>query len=433
MEELSFRGWIERLRTSGRLLEAKKTLSTHIEAAAFIKALEPTPLFFHVNESRIPIAANLCASRELISEYFDLRPDQIVSRLLAAIENPTKPELTEDAPCFEVSEGGVDLDEIPILMHAEKDGGKYVSSAVVIAAHPGIGQNVSFHRLMQISRDDFVIRIVPRHLHAILEKTHGDLPMAICIGNSPSVLLAGACSVELGRDELEIANTLEPLRVAECPGANCLVPAETEFVLVGKITSALRDEGPFIDLTETYDLVRPQRVVKVERIYHRENAIYHALLPGGLEHKMLMGVPREPTIYREVSKVCECLDVLITPAGASWLHAIVKIRKRSEEDGKRAIEAAFRGHRSLKHVIVVDDDIDINTPAEVEWAFATRFQGDRGLVVKSGEVGSSLDPSADPETRKTTKVGFDATKPLVSRGKNFEKARFPEIDWRKFI
>jgi UbiD family decarboxylase len=284
---------------------------------------------------------------------------------------------------------------------------------------------------MQISKDELAIRIVPRHLHAILEKTAGELPVAICIGNTPNVLLAGACSVGLGRDELEIANTLEPLLVAECPEANCTVPAESEFILIGKITRALHEEGPFIDLTETYDLVRPQRVVKVERVYHRENPIYRALLPGGLEHKMLMGIPREPTIYREVTKACECLDVLITPGGASWLHAVVKIRKRGEDDGRKAIEAAFRGHTSLKHVVIVDDDIDINDPSEVEWAFATRFQGDRGLVVKVGETGSSLDPSADPNTRKTTKVGFDATKPLEVKGKNFEKARFSGIDWHK--
>jgi UbiD family decarboxylase len=145
-----------------------------------------------------------------------------------------------------------------------------------------------------------------------------------------------------------------------------------------------------------------------------------------------MGTPREPTIYREVSKVCDCADVFITPGGASWLHAIVKIRKRQEVDGRKAIEAAFRGHTSLKHVLIVDEDIDLTDPMDVEWAFATRFQGDRGLVIKAGETGSSLDPSADPETRKTTKVGFDATKPLEVKGKDFNKAKFPEVDWRKF-
>jgi 2,5-furandicarboxylate decarboxylase 1 len=432
MDWLSFRKWVERLRASGKLTGTKKPLSSHLEAAAFIKALEPKPALLRVVGFEIPVAANVCASRGLIAEYLNIQPNQIVAKLLAAIEHPSKPKQMEGPPCFEVSENQVDLNKLPLLLHAEKDGGKYISSAVVIAHHPTLGQNVSFHRLMQIGKDELAIRIVPRHLNTILEKTTGELPVAICIGNAPNVLLAGACSVELGRDELEVANSLEPLQVAKCAEANCYVPAESEFVLVGRITGKLHEEGPFIDLTETYDLVRSQRVVKVDRVYHRERPIYHALVPGGLEHKMLMGIPREPTIYREVSKVCDCADVLITPGGASWLHAIVKIRKKREDDGLRAIDAAFRGHASLKHVLIVDEDIDPNDSTEVEWAFATRFQGDRGLVVKAGETGSSLDPSSDPETRRTTKVGFDATKPLHVKGKNFEKAKFPEVDWREF-
>ena len=429
---MTFRNWVERLRTEGSLTEAKKPLSGHLEAAAFIKTLEPKPTLLHIVGSETPIAANICASRNLIAEYLNIQPNQIVANLLAAIEQPSKPQQADKPACFEISENQVDLNQLPLLMHAEKDGGKYISSAVVIASHPEIGQNVSFHRLMQIGKDELAIRILPRHLQALLDKSGGELPVAICIGNAPNVLLAGACSVELGKDELEIANSLEPLRVARCAEANCYVPADTEFVLVGRITSQMHDEGPFIDLTETYDLIRSQHVVKIDRIYHRENPIYHALVPGGLEHKILMGAPREPTIYREVSKVCDCADVFITPGGASWLHAVVKIRKKQEDDGRKAIEAAFRGHTSLKHVMIVDEDINLTDPMDVEWAFATRFQADRGLVVKTGETGSSLDPSADPKTRKTTKVGFDATKPLEVKGKNFEKAKFPEVDMGRF-
>jgi len=433
VDRLSFRDWIATLKAKGRLMQAKKPISRNLEAAGFIKAVEPKPTLFHISDSTIPVAANVCASRDLIAEYLNLETDQIVPCLVKAIDSPSKPQRVETGPCFEVEAGHVDLDTLPLLFHAEQDGGRYVSSAVVIASHPEIGQNVSFHRLMQISKDEFAIRIVPRHLDQILQKSGGEMRVAICIGNSPSVLLAGACSVELGRDELEIANTLSPLQVAYCSDADCYVPADSEFLLVGRITRALHDEGPFIDLTETYDLIRPQRVVKVEKLFHRRDPIYHALLPGGLEHKLLMGLPREPTIYREVSKVCDCVDVAITPGGASWLHAIIKIRKKHEEDGARAIEAAFRGHNSLKHALIVDEDIDIHDPMEVEWAFATRFQGDRGLIMKPGEIGSSLDPSADPETRRTTKLGFDATKPLHVKGKNFQKAQFAKVDPKNFL
>jgi 2,5-furandicarboxylate decarboxylase 1 len=146
-----------------------------------------------------------------------------------------------------------------------------------------------------------------------------------------------------------------------------------------------------------------------------------------------MGMPREPTIYQEVNRVVRCLDVNVNPGGCSWLHAIVQIEKQDEDDGHKAIEAAFAGHRSCKHVFVVDADIDIYAPQQVEWAMATRFQGDQDMVVLPRERGSSLDPSAETGTHLTTKIGFDLTKPLKAKGKNFERAPFPKIDLEKYL
>ena len=146
-----------------------------------------------------------------------------------------------------------------------------------------------------------------------------------------------------------------------------------------------------------------------------------------------MGMPREPTIFRKVNEVVRCLDVNVNPGGCSWLHAIVQIDKQSEDDGRKAIRAAFAGHRSCKHVFVVDNDIDIYDPQQVEWAMATRFQGDTDMIVMPREAGSSLDPSAEMDSHLTTKIGFDLTKPLVTRGKNFEKVPFPEVELDKFL
>jgi UbiD family decarboxylase len=147
-----------------------------------------------------------------------------------------------------------------------------------------------------------------------------------------------------------------------------------------------------------------------------------------------MGMPREPTIFKNVNEVgVKCLDVNVNPGGCSWLHAIVKIDKKDEDDGKKSIKAAFRGHKSCKHVFIVDKDIDIYDPLNVEWAMATRFQGDVDLLIKDKEAGSSLDPSAEPGSKLTTKMGFDMTKPLKSlKGKNFDKADFPKIDTSKY-
>ncbi len=115
------------------------------------------------------------------------------------------------------------------------------------------------------------------------------------------------------------------------------------------------------------------------------------------------------------------------------MHAIVQIDKQHEDDGKKAIAAAFSGHRSCKHVFVVDSDIDIYDPLSVEWAMATRFQADRDLIVMDLEPGSSLDPSAEPGTKMTTKIGFDLTKPVGEVAAKFERAVFPDVDLRKYV
>jgi UbiD family decarboxylase len=214
--------------------------------------------------------------------------------------------------------------------------------------------------------------------------------------------------------------------VVRAKTVDVLIPAEAEFVLEGTVTLDRRHaEGPFVDLTGTYDVIRREPVFVVKTITHRRDAIWHALLPGGLEHRLLMGMPREPTIFRHVNEVVRCLDVNVNPGGCSWLHAIVQIDKQEEDDGVKAIHAAFEGHRSCKHVFVVDSDIDIYDPLQVEWAMATRFQGDVNMVIKEKEPGSSLDPSAELDTNLTTKIGFDLTKPLDPKGRTFNRVSPP--------
>jgi len=327
---------------------------------------------------------------------------------------------------LEVTEGA-DLLKLPIPFHAPKDGGAYFSSAIVIAKDKEFGQNCSFHRMMVLDSKQAVARILHRHLEEFISRAGGELDVAIVVGAPINVLLASACSVELGKDEMGIANSLMPVR-AVLLGNGISVPADAEFVFEARITKEMHDEGPFVDLTETYDVVRSQRIMKFGKMHHRREPVWHVLLPGGLEHKILMGMPREPTIYNEVSKVAQCTGVNITPGGCSWLHAVVGIKKKNEDDGKKAIEAAFAGHKSLKYVVIVDDDIDIYSPDSVEWAIATRMQADKDVLVLSNQKGSSLDPSADPNTYATSKMGIDATKPLVVTGKNFTKAEWMKVN-----
>jgi 2,5-furandicarboxylate decarboxylase 1 len=432
----SFRDFIARLRKQGRLKITKKTVSKHLDLAGLMYALDGSPTYVpEVEEAAFPAVGNVFSTRGLVCDYLGITKEQLIPKLVHAINNPTKPETvktTKEAPVLENSLSNVDLGCLPIPFHAEHDGGPYLSSAIVVANDKELGRNLSFHRMMVIGKDKVVVRILKRHLDEYIKRAGGELDVAVVVGAPINVLLCAAMSVNLGQDELQFANSLAPVRTVKL-GNGIEIPADCEFAFEGRITKELHGEGPFVDLTETYDVVRKQQVMKLTKMYHRNDAMWHVLLPGGLEHKVLMGMPREPTIFNEVNKVCECKRVNITPGGCSWLHAVVSIKKKSEDDGKKAIDAAFAGHKSLKHVVIVDEDIDVDNPSEVEWAIATRVQADKDAVVKTKQKGSSLDPSADPNTYDTTKMGIDATKPLVAHGKIFDKAEWKKVDTREYL
>lgn len=432
---MSLREHLRRLSASGELLQIQEPISKTYEIAGALKALEPRPvLFSNVRESSLGVVGNLFCSKADFAAYFGIPTKAIIPRMLEAIAQRRPPETVDQAPCQEVVELALDLDTLPILRHCERDGGNYISAGVMVAAHPQWGQNLDFHRCMQISKTEMAVRVVKgRHFDRFLED-QGAVDVAVCLGSPPNILAAAATSVELGVDELSIANALEPFTVVRGKTVDLLLPAEAEIVLEGTVYRQRRHaEGPFVDLTETYDVVRNEPVFVVKAITHRKDALWQALLPGALEHKLLMGMPREPTIFQRVNQVVRCLDVHVNPGGCSWLHAIIQIDKQSEEDGKKAIAAAFAGHTSAKHVFVVDADIDIYDPLQVEWALATRFQGDRDLLLQGRERGSSLDPSAEPGTYLTAKLGFDCTMPLHTQGKDFKRAPFPQIDLGRFL
>jgi UbiD family decarboxylase len=430
---------LEQLRQNGELTRISREVSTEYEMAGVIEALGERPVLFeNVKESSIPVVAGLVSSKELIARALGIKRDELLYRLSAALENPVPPETVEKGECQEVIESDVDLTKLPIMRYTEKDGGKYIASAVSIIRDPEFNaRNMCFHRLMLLDKRRFVARIVEnRGTDSALQKAGGELDIAICIGNSTALLLAAATTLPMGIDELGMANALEKMELVKCKTIDLEVPKDCEIVLEGRITKEKAPEGPFLDLTGIVDRVRQQPIIEIKCVTHRKQPIYQTILAGRNEHKFLMGMPKEPTIFNAVNKVCECKDVYITPGGCSWLHAVVQIRKRNPDDGRKAIEAAFEGHKSLKHCVVVDDDVNIYDSNDVEWAIATRFQADKNTVILSNQPGSSLDPSGDlTEGKKatTSKAGLDATIPLTATGKGFKKEGYRKVDLNKYL
>ncbi len=431
---MCFRDLLEELDEEDQVKRVKEEISTEFEIAGKLRDSDKVLLFENVEGHDMRVVGNIYGTRERIVDALGIKKNKLIDKIRKSLSNPSNPTIISDGPIKGHQEENVDLEKLPILRHFEKDGGPYVTSSIVVAKNSEGKRNISFHRLQQIDRDKFAIRLVPRDLHRMYkeaEERGEPLEIAAVLGNGPVISIAAATSPPYEFDEFELASALAgktELKLVECKTVDLEVPARSEMVLEGEILPGERaPEGPFADITGTYDAVRKQPVFQVNHIMRRKDSIYQAILPGGPEHQYLMGIPREPLIYEEVDKVTEVKNVTLSPGGCGWLHAFVSIDKQSTEDGKKAIRAAFEGHSSLKHVVVVDDDIDIYNSESIEWAIATRSRADRDVIIESDVVGSSLDPTADPETRLGSKMGIDATKNLEDT-ERFERAKIPGSD-----
>ncbi|HEQ79121.1 MAG TPA: UbiD family decarboxylase [Euryarchaeota archaeon] len=429
---MKLRDLLQQLERGGELVKIKREVDPRFEAANLLHSLKERPVIFeNVKDCPMPVFAGICSSRELIARGLGTDSSDLLKLLTGALANPQEPPKTANAPCQEVVLHDIDLFTLPILTHLPSDGGRYTTASVIILKDGETGSNASYHRMMQRDNCTLTARMIKnRQARTTYDRTEGDLEVAVCIGSSMPVLVAASLSPKPGVDELFVANAIEPTPVVRCKTVDLHVPADTEIVLEGRITKDTDVEGPFLDLTGTLDMVRQEPVVKVDCVTMRKDAMYQALLPGGLEHKMLMGMPKEPTIFRQVSQVAKCKNVHVTMGGGSWLHAAVQVEGKC--DVEKVIEASFQGHPSLKHVWVVDEDVNIFDPTSIEWAMATRFQGGRDFYLYKNRPGSSLDPSAKEGEKSTTdKAGFDAT--IKKSREKYRKISYQEVDTNAYI
>src|SRR6201990_1972602 len=253
---------------------------------------------------------------------------------------------------------------------------------------------------------------------------------AIVVGVDPLTLLASQAIAPIDTDELEIAGALHrrPLAVVKCLTSQLRVPAEAEIVIEGRFLPGVREaEGPFGEFPQYYGERAERHVMEIDAVTHRKDAIFHTIVGGGLEHLLLGAIPREATLLAHLQRSFPNVrDVHLSRGGACRYHLYVQIRKRQEGEAKNIMLGAFAGHYDVKHVIVVDEDVDIHNATEVEWAVATRFQADRDLVVVPESQGSKLDPSTRDGVG--AKMGLDATKPLAADEMKFKRIRVPGED-----
>ncbi|MEP9379305.1 UbiD family decarboxylase [Aquabacter sp. CN5-332] len=427
----TLRAWLDRLSATDRLGVMRPGLKLAFEVAAVAKRLdgEKATVFPAPDGHAVPVISGLVSDRGWIAEAMGVPPAEVLRRFQQAARAPIPWREVTEAPVQEVVHRDVDLfRQLPLPTHNEHDSGAYITAGLLISRDPRSGaQNVAIHRLQVSGPDRLGALLLPRHTLAYYDMAGEDLPIAIVIGVDPLTLLASQAIAPLGQDELEIAGGLHgaPLEVTKCLTSELRVPATAEIVLEGRILAKVREpEGPFGEFPQYYGERAERHVIQIDAVTHRRRPLFHTIVGGGLEHLLLGAIPREGTILDYLQRSFPgVLDVHLSRGGVCRYHLYVQMRTRFQGEAKNVIMGALAAHYDVKHVTVVDEDVDVHNPTEVEWALATRFQADRDLVVVSESLGSRLDPSTRDGVG--AKMGFDATKPLDAPEMRFKRIRVP--------
>ncbi len=431
------RAWLDHLAAHDRLAVVRPGVGLRHELAAIAKRLdgERATFFPRPGGHDIAVVSGLLGARAWIADAMGVPEAQILDRFAEAAANPLPWAEITDAPAQQVVHETVDLyKQLPVPTHNELDSGAYVSAGLLIARNPRtLVQNVSIHRCQVSAPDELGILLLPRHTNAFFEEAEQrdePLEVAVVIGVDPLTLLASQAIAPLDHDELEIAGALHgaPLEVARCLTSQLRVPAHAEIVLEGRILPRVRaPEGPFGEFPQYYGERADRHVLKLDRLTHRRDAIFHTIIGGANEHLLLGAIPREATLLGHLRRSFpSVLDVHLSMGGVGRYVLYVRMRPRQPGEAKNVIAGAFAGHYDLKTVIVVDEDVDIHDPREVEWAVTTRFQADRDLVLITNAQCSKLDPST--RDGLGAKLGFDATVPLDAPPARFVRIRVPGQD-----
>lgn len=417
------RDFIEILEAAGELKRVKAEVDPHFEIAAILwKAKRGPAIFFEkVKGYNIPVIGNILNIRKKFAMALGIEEKDILEHFHRAIENPIVPEITEESNCRQlVIDRNIDLSKkFPIPYLCERDRNPYITAGVVIAKHPVTGKrNVSINRLQVNSKDTMIIGIAPtHHLGQILkecEKLGKRLEVSISIGNHPALLMAATTYVELGFDELEIAGALlnEPLYLSPGISVDVEAPSDAEIVIEGEIIPGeLANEGPSGEFAGLYKYHGESPVVHVKNVTHRKAPIFQVIVPSTHpEHLLIPAVSIEATIYRALKYPIPRLKrVAVTEGGCGKLHVIVSVEKPEPGEAKKVILSVFSNLNLAKLVIVVDEDIDVHDPIQVEWAMATRMRAHKDVVIIPGVKTERGEPLIEGNT--VTKMGIDATKP----------------------
>lgn len=417
------------------IIRIKKEVDPEFEIPAILQQIEmrkrePVVIFERVRNlkgevSKFPVIINLFGSRKRLAYALDSSVQTLHTDYVSR-EHPVAPVTIarENASVKEVTVTGSDVDlyELPIITHNEMDIGPYITAGSVWVKDPETQMtNCAILRIFVAGPRRLLVNFNPaRHTHHIFEKykkMNAPMPSVTVIGHHPAFYM-GAQTKQLTNEPEIIGGIMgEPLELvpSETWGDDLMAPAQADLVIEAAISTSETDiEAPFGEFTQYYGGQRLNPVAEVTAISHRKGAFYLDIMPGHADHLLLDAPMIEAYLYNRLKAVVPgTIAVRMPVSGTARLHAYVQIKKSNDAEPKTAIAAALSSDYRLKHVIVVDEDVDIDDEAQVLWAVATRSQWDKDLMVLPGMMGTRLDPSGNGII--TSKGGIDATRPFDSR------------------
>jgi 4-hydroxy-3-polyprenylbenzoate decarboxylase len=433
-EAQSLRGYLAALETRGELLRVGRTVDRQFELGAWLTVDDDGPalLFESVAGSAHQVIGNVATTRARLAMAVNADADSLTERIADAVDERHPAMLVASAPCHEVVEDAVDLDRLPIPWFFEHETAPYITAGAIVARDPETGRrNFSIARLKPIGRARAMIGIAPNHHLAILARNaarRGErLPIAVAIGLHPALLIAASLYLELGDDELECAGHLlgRPVELAKCRSVDLEVPAWAEVTLEGSIGSESVDEGPVSEFHGMYEDYGDGLIVDFTTLTHRAQPLIQVILPGyHPEHALLGGVAIAAVLRRAVARTgLGVSEVAVGMAGAGRLSATVALTAPRQGDAWRAAFAVWGAVSLVKHVTVVDADVDAWDEAAVQHARLTRARPDRDVLIVPGARADRSDPLESDGV--TAKWAVDATIRPLDRPLGFTPATPP--------
>jgi 2,5-furandicarboxylate decarboxylase 1 len=434
MERQMLRATIDKLNQIGKLLVTDKEVDPIYELGAVLKHYENSMpmLFKRVKGHKMPVIGGLYGNREIYYHLLGVTRENRIHRIMNAIANPMPAKLLNNGPVKEnIITSNIDMARyFPNPKFSEKDGGAFITSGLMVVKDPETGKRYTSVRRFQINGGNQISALITsktKDFFLELEKQNKPLEVAVVLGYDAYTLTASQISMDrYGLDKYEVDSALrgEPLELVKCHTVDLEVPAYAEMVFEGVIVPNKRQvEGPFGELMGYYGPAKEEPVMEVKCIMHRNNPIYQTAGPSREEH-FSNGIIREVELYYTLKNMVDVQDVNVTIGGGCRFHVIASINKKTEGDPKTAIIGALASEKNVKHAVIVDNDVNIFDPMDVEFALASRVQASKDVVIIPGATGSGLEASY-VYYGVTDKMGIDATKPLSDPKELFERAIIP--------